>query len=117
MIERLAIPDLREIVAHPERLTWEPLRPGVEIHSIYDEGPEGPAAAFLRYTPGASVPRHRHPGFEHIFVLAGAQHDERGRYAAGAMVVNPPGSAHSVWSPDGCIVLALWERPVQFENQ
>ena len=45
--------------------------------------------------------------------FAGSQEDERGRYRAGALVVNPPGSAHNVSSDEGCIVLALWERPVR----
>jgi anti-sigma factor ChrR (cupin superfamily) len=87
----------------------------VEIHVIYEGGPDDPAAAFLRYQPGASLPRHRHVGREHIFVLAGAQEDERGRYEAGALVVNPPESTHAVSSPDGCLVLVLWDRPVVFE--
>jgi anti-sigma factor ChrR (cupin superfamily) len=101
-------------VADPDGLTWEPLRPGVDKHLLYELPDGGPAAALLRYQPGAEVPHHEHPGFEHIVVLAGAQHDERGRHAAGSLVVNPPGSAHRVWSPDGCLVLIVWERPVRF---
>src|SRR4051794_39933562 len=114
-MDHVFLPDLREIAAHPERLTWKPLHPGIEIHRIYQSGPDGPAAAFLRYQPGAKLARHRHSGLEHIFVLTGSQEDERGRYSAGAMVVNPPGTAHNVSSPDGCLVLVLWERPVSFE--
>jgi anti-sigma factor ChrR (cupin superfamily) len=110
--ERLVIPDLAALAAHPERLSWRPHRPGVEIHWLYESGG---GAAFLRYEPGASLPRHRHPGHEHIFVLAGSQEDERGRYGAGALVINPPGSAHSVRSPEGCLVLVVWERAVIFE--
>jgi anti-sigma factor ChrR (cupin superfamily) len=70
----------------------------------------------LRYLPGAEVPRHVHTGFEHILVLSGAQHDERGRYTAGTFVVNPAGTAHRVWSPEGCLVLIVWERPVRFKE-
>jgi anti-sigma factor ChrR (cupin superfamily) len=116
MNEPLRIADLAEIAAHPERLRWEPLRPGVEMHRLYQIGSDGPSAAFLRYAAGTRLDRHRHAGFEHIFVLAGSQEDERGRYGAGAMVVNPPGSAHNVSSSEGCIVLVLWERPVIFER-
>src|SRR4051812_31775066 len=109
MIDRLVVSDLPAIAANAERLTWKQHGPGIEIHSLYESGPRGPAAALLRYQPGAALPRHVHPGFEHIFVLAGEQQDERGRYAAGAMVINPPGSAHSVTSPTGCLVLVIWE--------
>ena len=94
---------------------WKPLRPGVDIHTLYQHGEDGPTAALLRYAPGAEVPRHLHTGAEHIFVLEGAQQDERARYPAGSIVVNPEGSAHRVWSREGCVVLIVWARPVRFE--
>lgn len=97
-------------------LHWEALRPGVDIHHLSRATDNGPSAALLRYAPGAHVPYHRHLGHEHIYVLDGSQRDERGTYAAGTLVVNPPGSAHSVSSPDGCLVLIFWERPVDFAD-
>ena len=93
-------------------ITWEPFRDGVAIHRIYGDGVAGPAAAFLRYCPGASVPRHEHQGYEHIFVISGSQEDESGVYGAGTLVVNPPGSRHAVVSKEGCLVLVVWERPI-----
>jgi anti-sigma factor ChrR (cupin superfamily) len=106
--------DLADLVAREGALAWKPLRDGVDIHTLYQTGEDGPAAALLRYRPGAEVPRHEHTGFEHVLVLRGAQEDERGRYATGAFVVNPPGSRHAVRSPEGCLVLVVWERPVRF---
>jgi anti-sigma factor ChrR (cupin superfamily) len=107
--------DLDAVVRDPSALSWKPLRPGVDIHMLYESGPDGPSSALLRYEPGASVPRHVHAGYEHIVVLSGEQRDERGSYSRGAFVVNPPGSAHTVQSPKGCLVLIVWERPVRFE--
>lgn len=72
-----------------------------------------PGVALLRYQPDAAVPRHRHLGLETIVVLEGSQSDERGRYETGAVVLNPEGSEHSVWSEDGCVVLIQWDRPVE----
>lgn len=92
---------------------WLPFYPGVEICRLYDHGPDGPAAAILRYQPGGAVPSHVHEGHEHIFVLEGAQEDHRGTYAAGSYVVNPPGSRHEVRSSEGCIVIVIWQRPVR----
>jgi anti-sigma factor ChrR (cupin superfamily) len=60
------------------------------------------------------VPRHRHTGLETILVLDGTQSDERGDYGAGTLILNPTGSAHSVWSDPGCVVLIQWDKPVQF---
>jgi anti-sigma factor ChrR (cupin superfamily) len=93
---------------------WKPLREGVEVLRIFGDAHEGASVALLRYAPGARVPRHRHEGFELIVVLSGAQSDERGTYPAGSVIVNPRDDEHSVWSDEGCTVLIVWERPVEF---
>lgn len=98
----------------PDQLPWQPLRPGVEISSLYQDADSGGQLALLRYQSGATVPRHHHPGYEQILVLAGEQGDERGNYPAGTLVVNLPGSQHQVASPKGCVVLIFWQRPVVF---
>jgi anti-sigma factor ChrR (cupin superfamily) len=95
-------------------LPWEPFRPGIDIARIYVTGPDGPSAAFLRYAPGASLPRHEHRGFEHILILAGSQIDDHGKHPTGTLIVHPPGTSHTITSIEGCIVLAIWEKPVTF---
>jgi anti-sigma factor ChrR (cupin superfamily) len=109
----IVLSDLFSRNADFNRFTWRPFREGVEISSIYNQ-PSGASAALLRYAPGASVPRHRHPAPEHIFILRGSQADERGVYCAGTMVVNMPNSQHAITSEEGCIVLAIWVAPVEF---
>jgi anti-sigma factor ChrR (cupin superfamily) len=98
----LELPDLAARVLDPG-FSWSPFRPGVEIHRLAGSGEGGPM--------------HRHPGYEHIVVLHGAQVDERGRHAAGALVINPPGSEHAVHCPEGSIVLVIWELPVVFAGE
>ncbi len=96
-------------------LAWQPFREGVEVAWLYrSEEDGGPASALLRYRPGASVPRHRHVGWEHIVVLSGSQADETATYTAGAAVVNPPGSEHGIVSEEGCVALLIWEKTPQF---
>lgn len=114
-MQPIVLPDLKAMVVDPD-LAWEPFRPGVEIHRLYPAEPDGAAAALLRYQPGASVPHHCHTGFEHILVLSGSQTDDNGTYPAGTLVVNPPGTRHTVSSTDGCIVLAIWAKPIQIEE-
>jgi anti-sigma factor ChrR (cupin superfamily) len=99
--------------ANWDDLAWEPFRAGVRVHWLYQTGDDGPAAALLRYEPGAHVPLHVHTGWEHIFVLDGAQSDGAARYAAGALLISPPGTRHAITSAEGCVVLAVWQRPVQ----
>jgi hypothetical protein len=31
--------------------------------------------------------------------------------------VNPPGSRHAVESAEGCLVMVVWERPIQFVDE
>ena len=97
-----------------------PFRPGVDILPLYGLDELGgrlsdttPSAALLRYEPGASVPTHHHHGYEHIFILQGSQSDAAGVYVKGTCVISPPGSRHAVFSEEGCLVLAVWNRPVE----
>ena len=98
-------------------LDWEFFRDGVQVSWIYKpEAKNAPSSAFLKYAPGAKVPLHSHPGLEHIFVLEGSQTDENGTFHEGDIIINPPGTRHSIYSRDGCEVLAIWHAPVKFEQ-
>ena len=110
-----ALPPLADMLAAARRadLPFRPFRSGVEVHWLR-ESSDGPSAAVLRYAPGASVPAHRHQGEENVYVISGAQQDQRGVYRAGAHVVNDSGSSHAVSSPEGCLVLVVWSRPNQW---
>lgn len=108
--------DVWTLADNAEALPWQPFRPGVDIYRLYGTE-EGAASALLRYQPGAEVPHHEHTGYENILVLSGSQEDERGVYAAGTFVVNPPGSEHVVRSPEGCLVLIIWEKPVAIRHE
>jgi anti-sigma factor ChrR (cupin superfamily) len=95
---------------------WAPFREGIEILRLHGDGVQGPAAALLRYQPGARVPMHIHQGYEHVLVLTGSQRDEHGRYGPGTWLVHAPGTRHSVVSDDGCVVAVFWAEPVRFEG-
>jgi anti-sigma factor ChrR (cupin superfamily) len=96
------------------RTGYQPLRPGIDILYLYRDETSGSSCALLKYQPGAEVPEHVHQGFEHVYVLAGEQSDDRGSYPKGSFVINPPGTSHRVWSKEGCLVLIVWQRPVAF---
>ncbi|MEU2059708.1 cupin domain-containing protein [Streptomyces sp. NPDC013455] len=101
-------------------LDFQPLtadgRTNAEIHRLY--GPEqtgegGPAAAVVRYLPGAAARTHRHPGYELIYVLDGELETEAGVHPAGSLLSMEPDSVHTPRSPKGCLALVVWEQPVQ----
>lgn len=111
--KRIAPLNLPQLLAQAEAQGWQPFHSGIDCYPIYAEGEQGPAAMLLRYQPGAHAPPHLHQGFEHILVLSGSQTDERGRHGVGTLLIQEPGSEHRLYSEDGCVVLAIWEKRVK----
>lgn len=96
------------------RIEWEPTKyPGVSVKKLYED-PAGPVTSLTRFEPGASLPLHRHVGIEQSYVLEGTLVDDDGACTAGNFVWRRAGSVHRAWSPDGCIVLGVFERPNEF---
>ena len=112
MTETVCIPGL--LSGGWKDLAFAQFRDGIEIAWLCKGAP---GIAVLRYQPGASVPLHMHPDVEMILVLDGEQTDEKGTYGPGDIVINPPGSQHSVVSEAGCVVLLMWSQPVVFGDQ
>lgn len=112
----LKLSDLFQVAQWHHKLAWQPFQEGVDIFRLYGDGKTGPTAALLRFQPGARVPLHEHQGFEHILVLSGSQVDENSKSETGMLIINPPGTSHSILSEAGCIVLAIYEKPVRFLN-
>ncbi|HAB18869.1 MAG TPA: transcription negative regulator ChrR [Verrucomicrobiales bacterium] len=110
----MELPDLFRLAARADEISWQPFREGVEIHRLYGDGINGPTAALLRFNKAGGIPLHVHTGYEHILVLAGSQRDQNSCAAAGTLMINPPGTSHRVFSEEGCIVLAIYEKPVVF---
>lgn len=102
--------DLEALTTHGP---WEALREGIEIQYLHRVSAQ-PVAALLRYQPGARVPAHRHQGVEFVHILSGSQRDASGVYGAGTFKVNLPDSVHDLVSDEGCVVLIIWEAPVEF---
>jgi anti-sigma factor ChrR (cupin superfamily) len=113
-LKPIKLQDLLHVSEWQDKIAWKPFREGVDIYHLYGDGITGPSAALIRYRKGASVPLHRHVGYEHILVLAGSQRDCHGTAVAGTLSVNHPGSEHELESDAGCIVLAIYEKPVKF---
>jgi anti-sigma factor ChrR (cupin superfamily) len=106
--------DVFHFAAREHEIAWEPYKKGVDIFRLYGDGITGPTAALIRYGEHGEVPMHEHDGYEHILILSGSQQDEHGIFKAGTLVINPPGTRHKVHSDAGCIVLAIYEKPVRF---
>ncbi|WP_237445365.1 cupin domain-containing protein [Sinobacterium norvegicum] len=88
---------------------------GVERKPLARENREsGHATSIVRYQTGANFSAHQHPLGEEIFVLEGVFSDEHGDYPAGSYIRNPPGSSHSPFSKEGCV---LFVKLNQFDRR
>jgi anti-sigma factor ChrR (cupin superfamily) len=101
-----------------DRLPWEPSRfPGVETKTLFIDKQTGSVTALIRLAPGARLPDHEHPLAEQSLVLEGELVDDDGRCSAGNFVWRPAGSRHEAWSPEGCLVLGIFQVPNRFFEQ
>ena len=113
--DRLELKNLFQIAENADTIPWQPFRDGVDIYRLYGDGASGPTAALIRFRVEGTVPMHEHQGYEHILVLSGSQRDQNSTATAGTLMINSPGTRHSIVSEAGCIVLAIYEKPVSFE--
>jgi anti-sigma factor ChrR (cupin superfamily) len=93
-------------VVNAHSLPWQP-SPTAGIHRrlIERDGAEvARATSVVRYEPGSQFPAHTHTLGEEILVLSGEFADEQGTYGEGMYIKNPPGSAHSPRTTDGCLL-------------
>jgi anti-sigma factor ChrR (cupin superfamily) len=96
------------------KIEWERTRfPGIDVKTLYTDA-SGRQTTLVRMAPGSRLPDHRHVGIEQSYVLEGTLVDDDGACAAGNFVWRRAGSVHSAWSPDGCIVLGIFEAPNEF---
>jgi len=83
---------------------WKKLR--------FDPG-TGESAVLLRFEPGASYGRHRHPQGEQYLVLEGSLEDGGRTWGTGSYVRHAPGSIHRPSSASGCLLFVTLPAPIE----
>ncbi|MDP2492620.1 cupin domain-containing protein [Shimia thalassica] len=102
----------KRVVVHSDQIDWvaSPM-PGVDRRMLDRLGAEvARATSIVRYAPNSKFSAHTHAGGEEFIVLEGVFQDEHSDFPAGTYVRNPPTSAHTPGSEDGCtIFVKLWQ--------
>lgn len=96
----------QRIVQSAQQAVWTASpQPGVDRRMLDRIGDEtARATSIVRYAAGAGYAQHVHGGGEEIFVLQGVFSDEHGDYPAGTYLRNPPGTSHTPFSREGCML-------------
>ena len=117
------VDDLRSHHLKPAEMAWEKQRfPGGEIKPLLFDAKSGLATMLVRMQPGAVLPDHEHVRIEQTYVLEGRLVDKEG--AAEGLSVGPgefvwreAGSRHVAWTPEGGLMLAMFQVPNKFFEQ
>ena len=112
---RLEMHDLFGIADRQDDIPWEVFKDGVEIYRLYGDGARRSdcRAASLSEGGESAVARARRLRAHHR-ARGNAARSKRAATEAGTLIINPPGTRHSVVGEAGCIVLAIYEKPVRF---
>ncbi|EFL89954.1 cupin domain-containing protein [Ahrensia sp. R2A130] len=110
----------KRAIVHAGSMDWKasPM-PGVDRRMLDRMGGEvARATSIVRYAAGSHFSEHTHTGGEEFLVLDGVFQDEHGDFPAGTYVRNPPTTAHTPGSKEGCTILVkLWQFDMDDRNQ
>ena len=82
---------------------------GMSWHKIsYDRENGGQGSYLLKMDPDAKSLHHMHTGYEEFLMLEGELIDSDGKiFKKGDFVTFEPGSTHSSYTKDGCLILVF----------
>jgi anti-sigma factor ChrR (cupin superfamily) len=103
-----------------EELPWEKTRfSGVETKTLFLDKRHGLVTVLLRMAPGAILPDHEHVLVEQTYMLEGRLVDKEGtevgaEVGPGDFVWRPAGSRHAAYTPEGGLMIAVFQIPNKF---
>ena len=96
-------------------LDWAPTAcAGVDWKILFQDKERGLMTALVRFQPGSELDLHQHMDIEQSYVLEGSLEDSEGVCEAGDFVWRPSGSVHRAKSPNGGLLIAIFQTPNVF---
>jgi anti-sigma factor ChrR (cupin superfamily) len=112
--------DTHSHVVRPVQMEWKKTRfAGCEVKGLLFDKATGVVTALMRFAPGATLPDHEHVRIEQTYVLEGKLEDKEGpakglSVGPGEFVWREAGSRHVAWTPEGGLMLAMFQVPNKF---
>ena len=102
-------------ITNPYNVKFEPFDnygeavDGMSWHKIsYDKKNGGQGSYILKMAPGAKSLPHKHTGYEEFLILEGELIEPDNKvFRKGDFVTFEPGSKHSSYTKDGCLILVF----------
>lgn len=107
-------------VVHANAMDWEPIRyPGCKVKTLMVDPKLGLLTVLLKMEPGAQLPDHEHALMEQTYMLEGRLVDLEGpekglEVGPGEFVYRPAGSRHAAYTPEGGLMIAIFQVPNKF---
>lgn len=117
---RHAAADTNSHVVRPAGMEWKKTRfPGCEVKGLLFDRETGLVTALMRLAPGAVLPDHEHVKIEQTYILEGSLVDKEGpakglAVGPGEFVWREAGTRHVAWTPQGGLMLAMFQVPNKF---
>ena len=101
------ITDPFNVVFEPFDRYGDPI-PGMSWHKVSYDLKNGHGTYILKMSPEAKSLPHKHTNYEEFLMLDGELIDPDGKvFKKGDLITFPPGSSHSSYTKDGCLVLVF----------
>jgi quercetin dioxygenase-like cupin family protein len=107
-------------VVQANAMDWEPIRyPGCYVKTLLVDPKTGLLTVLLKMDPGAALPDHEHALVEQTYMIEGRLVDLEGpekglSVGPGEFVYRPSGSRHAAYTPEGGVMLAIFQVPNKF---
>ena len=107
-------------VVRPAEMEWQKTSfPGCEAKPLYFDPKTGIATLLMKFEPGAVLPDHEHVMVEQTYVISGTLVDKEGpaeglTVGPGEFVWREPGSRHAATTPEGGLMIAMFQIPNKF---
>jgi anti-sigma factor ChrR (cupin superfamily) len=110
-------------VVQANDMEWEPIAyPGCYVKTLMVDRKSGLLTVLLKMDPGAALPDHEHMLMEQTFMIEGRLVDKEGpetglEVKQGEFVYRPAGSRHAAYTPEGGLMVAIFQVPNKFYDQ
>ena len=107
-------------VVKADAMAWTPIRyPGCYVKTLLLDPKQGLLTVLLKMDAGARLPDHEHTLIEQTYMLEGRLVDLEGpeqglSVGPGEFVWRPAGSRHAAWTPEGAVMVAVFQVPNKF---